>query len=232
MKKITCGIFMAMGFSSAFAAVDFYVGAGAGLNQFTAKRNIIVADAITPSDKNVINQHNVGNGLIGNVFFGVRYFINPFSLSGEIDGQLSNAEITGSDSSYLLLGFPTGMKIKKNGSIRLSVLPGFNLTDKTSVFARLGYARTRFSFASTDSSGGEFIPNGEVKETLSAYVLGMGMDTEVTDSVRARFEYNYSRYQETNLPASGTTAGNFIVSGSIRPIDHQVAVSFIVKLPV
>ncbi len=118
-------------------------------------------------------------GVPVSVFAGYGGVINQnFYLAGELTGTLATGEISNQGAVKTSYGF--------GGSI----LPGVMLSDHTLAFARVGVVRTHFSqvrvpttSTSRDQTGGQF---------------GLGMQTNVTQNIDLRGEYDFIAYRSIN----------------------------------
>jgi len=72
--------------------------------------------------------------------------------------------------------------LKSGAGYGISVLPGVMVSDRTLVFARLGFVRTRFN------------PTGLPEKTVRGDQIGLGMQTELTPNWDLRTEYSYTSY--------------------------------------
>ena len=104
-------------------------------------------------------------GVPFNVLAGYGGVINQnFYLAGEFNATLFNAEMNNNYGN-----------IKTSYSYGLSAIPGLMLSDHTMLFGRAGLLQSRFS-TNTSRTGG---------------VLGLGLQTLLTQDVDIRGEYNY-----------------------------------------
>jgi opacity protein-like surface antigen len=110
-------------------------------------------------------------GLPVKLFAGYGSDINEtLYLGGEVTATLGSAEISNKNH------------MKTNYGIGLSVMPGVMLNDNTMAYGRGGFVRTRFSNVNKMSTGG---------------LLGLGLQTAMTQHVDLRGEYAYTTYANT-----------------------------------
>lgn len=119
-------------------------------------------------------------GVPFNVFAGYGGVVNQnFYLAGELDANVGTAEISNKSSG-----------LKTTYSYGASVLPGVMLSDRTLAFARVGVVRAHFTSPSNNSTGGE---------------VGLGMQTNLTQNLDLRGEYNYISYRSINVAGLSTS---------------------------
>lgn len=120
------------------------------------------------------------NVLLG--FGGLVY--QNFFLGGELTGTLYTADISNQGA------------VKTNYGIGFSLLPGIELCDHTLLFARLGAVRTHFSRVR--------VPTTSTTANLTGGQFGVGMQTNITQNIDIRGEYDFVAYG--NLNAGGYSA--------------------------
>lgn len=121
----------------------------------------------------------VYRGIPAKAFLGLGGTINDdFYLAGEATATLGNFEISNKN------------KMKTSYGYALSVLPGLMLNDNTVAFARAGFTRIRFTNVNKMSSGA---------------IVGLGMQTSMTQHVDLRGEYDYSSYSKVGGISSPRT---------------------------
>lgn len=126
---------------------------------------------------------NIGNGSAGfyrgvpvNLFVGYGGVINQsFYLAGELNGTIGTGELT-----------QNGNNIKSTYGYSLSILPGVMLNERTLAFARAGLVRTRFSVGNMDTGG----------------QIGLGLQTNVTQNIDVRGEYDFTAYRSASVVAA------------------------------
>lgn len=111
-------------------------------------------------------------GMPFTVFAGYGGQVNQnFYLAGEIFWKIGTAEF--SDNNNLKTSYGYGA----------SILPGVMLSDSTLAFLRLGVIRDHFSNGNSTRTGGQ---------------AGVGLQTNVTQNVDVRGEYDYTSYSSFN----------------------------------
>lgn len=115
-------------------------------------------------------------GVPFNVFVGYGGILSEtFYIGGELDSTLWNATIN--ESGHM----------KSTYGIGLSILPGVMLNETTLGFVRLGVVKTKFSELNSWKTGAEF---------------GAGMQTNVTQNIDVRGEYDYYAYKAATFNGS------------------------------
>lgn len=99
-------------------------------------------------------------------------------LGGEVGATLGNFEMNNKN------------KMKTSYGYNLSVMPGLILNDNTTAFGRVGFARTRFT---------------NVSKLTNGAVLGLGLQTNVTQHVDLRGEYDYTAYSSVGVISAPRT---------------------------
>lgn len=115
-------------------------------------------------------------GIPVNVFLGfANLTAQGMYLAGELTGTLGTGEAT------------SNLGVKSSYGYGASILPGVLLSEHTLAFARAGVVRSRFSSASSMSTGGQ---------------LGVGLQTSLTQSLDVRGEYDYTSYSSVSKVGS------------------------------
>ena len=111
-------------------------------------------------------------GMPFTVFAGYGGQINQnFNLLGEVFWKIGTADISNHD------------RLKTSYAYGVSVLPGVLLSESTVGYVRLGIVRTQFTDANSTRTGAQ---------------LGAGLQTNVTQNVDVRGEYDYYSYSSFN----------------------------------
>lgn len=120
----------------------------------------------------VINPAGNYRGIPFSVFAGYGGVLDQnFYLAGEAFGTIGTAEITNNYGLKTTYGYGA------------SIVPGVLLSDHTVAFGRAGVVRTRFTDANTTRTGGQ---------------VGFGLQTNLTQNVDFRTEYDYTSYGTFN----------------------------------
>ena len=217
--------------NSSYADLDLYAGLGGGLNIFTPKRKVV--DTINPPASPITTKYNDDSGLGANltIFAGVKEkFFNAYTLAGELSGSLSSTQAEAKIYKYAQLNNNAVSRITNKGNFTVSLLPGYYINQTTEGFLRLGLSRGRFEAKSSAQSGGDLIATGDTSRWLSGYVLGAGLETAITPCIKARAEYDYSKYrsfsQSSVLP--DTINPNLdLIQSTVTPRNHAVTLSVV-----
>lgn len=135
--------------------------------------NTNTSSSVTTSSVPVpVNPPGNFRGVPFQVFAGYGGQINQnFYLAGEVFWKVATAEI--SNNSGLRTSYGYGA----------SIMPGVMLCDNTFAFVRAGVIRDHFSNADSTRTGGQ---------------LGLGLQTNVTQNIDVRGEYDYTAYGSFN----------------------------------
>lgn len=130
---------------------------------------------------------------------------SPLSLVAGYGGSMSDCYyLAGELNAVLLTGSLSGDGLLKSTySYGFSVLPGYYLGLRTFSFLRMGVVRTRFSTAGESSTGG---------------LMGLGMQTGITQNLDVRGEYDFVAYSAFNTYA-----------GSVAPRQDGAMLSLVYK---
>lgn len=135
-------------------------------------------------------------GIPFNVFAGYGGVLGQsFYLAGEIFGTVGTSNI--SDDTQMKTSYGYGA----------SVIPGLMLCDNTLVYARAGILTSRFPNNNESQNGGQ---------------VGVGMQSNLTQNVALRGEYDFVAYQAKNYNLGVTTA-------SVAPRSDQFSLGLVYK---
>jgi outer membrane immunogenic protein len=164
----------------------FFIGAGINYDSYEVQAQ----DVFNAGDK---FDGLSGNGVGGSIFAGYDLPLAHNIFAGVEGGvDLSDASTSASD------GVDT-VKVSAEETWRLSARLGAMVNSNTGVYARLGWAHTRFKTA---------IDGVKVDSTHeSAFVYGAGLETRVAKNTSIRVEYLREEYGSGDLGA-GTDVSN------------------------
>lgn len=115
------------------------------------------------------NEAGFFRGIPVNLFAGYGGFISQgFYLAGELFATLATSPIDDSND------------VKTSYSYGFSIIPGVLLSEHTMGFARLGLLRSHFTSVNSNAVGTQ---------------VGLGMQTNLTQNVDVRGEYDYTAYR-------------------------------------
>ena len=123
-------------------------------------------------------------------------------MAPELNFGYSNADGGVSDSGG---GSSFSYEVEAKQTYGLAALAGYNITDATSVYGRLGYQWTKFE--ATDSASGIGFPSISESEskTFGGVRVGVGMETAVAENVALRLDWSYTDYSSESFDESGDT---------------------------
>lgn len=189
MKNIRTGLItvaLMLVASSAFAdnaSGGAYVGGGIGLYNGSIK----ISNAGAYMN---LGTSSTDAGL--NLYGGYKFIMGKGSIAGEVS---YNSGI-GKDASINVPGVPSIVAtLKMTDNYSVSVMPGYNLTQDTTSYLRLGYTRAK----------GEMTYPTPGSHTFNGYVVGFGVDQAVSPNLSARLEYrmlDFSSYTDTGATTS------------------------------
>lgn len=200
--------------ATAQAAPEFFVGAQAGY------QNVDLEETDRLEGSNSSQSATVdfsSSGVTGGIFAGVKFNVTPrFYLAPEVNLGTSNAD--GGVSTSNSYDFSSGNVTDTGGrsesyeyeagrTYGLSVLAGYNLTEATSFYGRLGYQRTKikasynynesynyvnddFGFSDSDS----YSESDSESKTFGGVRFGVGMETAISSNVALRLDWSQTHY--------------------------------------
>lgn len=182
--------------ATAQAAPEFFVGAEAGY------QNIDMEASLSASN----NTFQYGgsedysmSGVSGGIFAGMKFNVNNrFYLAPEVNLGTSNAKggISYSESDISGYSYSESYELEAGTSYGLGLLAGFNVTEATSIYGRLGYQRTNFEL--TESSFNSFSGSESFSgdEDLNGVRYGVGIETALTPVVALRLDWSQTQYSD------------------------------------
>lgn len=186
------------------AATELFIGAEAGY------QNIDVENSAGYSDQ--FSQFNASTdtsltGMSGGIFAGVKYNIsNSFYLATEVNIGTSNAKGgTSLSNNYQGGSYSESAELEAGTSYGVGLLAGFNITEATSLYGRLGYQRTNFEL--TESYNDSFYGSESVSgdEDLNGVRYGVGIETALTPTVALRLDWSQTQYSDYSETYEGET---------------------------
>jgi outer membrane immunogenic protein len=164
--------------SAAFAGDGAYLGGVIG-------RDVGVTSTTFPAPGGGTLENGM-SGFAGGVFGGYGFDFDQFNVAAE-----AFANYSGSDGNTTA-GGAGNVKTAIQYNYGLAVLPGFKFTDETAMYGRLGFTRGAFR------ASGTLLP-ASVNADLNGLQLGIGIETTLSDTLTARGEYVYNKYQSTTV---------------------------------
>lgn len=189
-----------------------YIGADAGRSNSGLK----IYDASTSGTP----EYNYSlQGYTGGLHLGYRWQILPkFNLTAETFADTNTGEMNYRKTEYIL-DPPTTVsliKLREKNSIGLSLLPGFNITPSSNIYARLGIINSEFIKSSNDQTTPDF------KVGQHGVEIGAGYEMAVTTHWSVLGEYDHSKYATINT----RTNNNSLVSYSPEDNLYKVSVNY------
>ena len=169
MRKFVLALAASAAFATPAMAEPFsgpYLGAEFGLDNYEGQ----VEDLITAGDE---VDGLSGNGVVGGVFAGYDFAVGNAFFGIEGKASLSDAEALYSDGT-------DSLSIRAKESFGASVRGGRMVNDSTGLYARVGWANTKFkvNLSGTTESDSD-----------DGLVLGAGLETRVGAAASLRVEY-------------------------------------------
>jgi len=195
-KGILFGL-VVLSLSSQCWSRGFYAGLGVGPEYADFKQG---AHVVHPTDVDVKDTtHLSATGVFGSIFAGYRWNNKRYYLAGEVAGNASSAEFSSSNYEYVHKSF-TNTAYKIDNSFSVSVLPGLVLNATTFFYTRVGYITGNFKTHTQDTS------LANVDKYLSGFLIGFGVQNDISEKLAVRFEYSQANYQKTAFNVlDGTT---------------------------
>jgi len=215
--------------ATAQAAPEFFVGAQAGY------QNVDLEETDRSENSNFSRSATADfsvSGATGGIFAGVKFNVTPrFYLSPEVNLGTSNSDggVTTSESYDFSSGNITNTggssesyEYEAGRSYGLGVLAGYNLTEATSFYGRLGYQRTKFkasynydeSYNYVDgnfgfSDSGSFSDSDSDSKTFGGVRFGVGMETAISSNVALRVDWSQTHYSSETFNYGGGESTTF-----------------------
>ncbi len=175
MQKTTLCALLASTLAAPLAHADNFTGfyAGAALGSVNADHTLSIPG--TPIKQDLDSDSQTSFALLA----GYGMTINQFYLGGELDWRNG----LGESSATFLNG---EISTETDGTLGLSVLPGYLISDNLLVFARLAYLEGDMDFEVTNTTNGM-----SATETDSGNYTGWGLGGQyfVNDNLAIRLEY-------------------------------------------
>ncbi|HHF7372273.1 TPA: outer membrane beta-barrel protein [Legionella anisa] len=202
----------------------FYFGANVSADVTHLKTTMtdisLASGLVTRSGFNAMsNISSDGGGFLG---IGKR-FCNQFyaGLEAFFDVNDNNAKVEVFDANTNNIDglIKVNFYAKHTYDVGISILPGFFVNDRSLFYARVGFVNGEFEmkgsgFAVFPTSAGQQVPFNFSRNVYGAQ-LGAGLETQLSESVYLRAEWDFNRYksfQETVLKRTGQREGDLIFS--------------------
>lgn len=153
-----------------------YAGVEVGVDNYEVKGS----DVFVAGDK---ADGVSGNGIVGGIYAG---FDLPLSTS-LFAGIEANASLSGAKASYEDTANATELRIRAKETYGATVRVGAMVNDSTGLYARAGWANTKFKASLNGVSD---------SDRDDALVLGAGVETRVGANASVRVEYNRADYSD------------------------------------
>jgi len=176
MRNIVLALVASAAFATPAMAEPFsgpYIGAEVGLDNYEAQAEDVLAagDEIDGLS---------GNGVVGGVFAGYDFAMGNAFFGIEGKASLSDAEASYSDGT-------DSLSIRAKESFGATVRGGVMVNGSTGLYARVGWANTKFKVAANGVSD---------SDSDDGLVLGAGLETRVGSNASLRVEYARSDYND------------------------------------
>jgi outer membrane immunogenic protein len=196
--------------SSAWCQHGFYLGIGGGPDIADYKQSSTV---VSPRDFNVKDTtHLSGTGLFGSLFGGYAWNYRQLYLAAEANIFISSLDFQSSNSEFIHKNF-SNTDYKLQQGFGFSLLPGYQVTNTTLFYGRVGYSNDQFKISTTDVS------LANVNRNLNGLRLGLGVNQALSQNFSVRMEYGHVSYQSTSFT---TVDGTVTKSTKITPQTNQV----------
>ena len=129
-----------------------------------------------------------------------------FGYGGQIgyDFRLSPSVVLGAEvaltgrTGSTLLDNSSPLELKQGRTIAATARLGYLVGSNGLVYARGGYANTRYTLRDA---------NTDISENRDGFTVGAGYEQQLSRNVSARLEYAYSQFGDDNLPALAADLG-------------------------
>lgn len=215
----------------------FYMGLGASRDtaNFDSKGTFVANNnAIPPS---IISFDWATDGFDGDLFAGYNHiFLNSrHTLGAEIFGSLSSMNDDYNQNNTA--GITTNANVKLKNSYGISLIPGYLLSNDTTVYLRFGYINSAFSYEDNGNGvlgqpGSGAVLTGipaDISKRRTGVELGAGSLTMLSTHLALREEYDYARYAGLKTNQAVTTNPGIPGTGSvdIRPTQENFSLSLL-----
>lgn len=181
----------------------FHAGIEAGHDAYEVKAEDVL---IAGPDFTVSADGLSGNGLVGGVFAGYDFALtNSFFAGVEASINTSGAKISASATDGV---DSISAAVKARESLGLSARLGGMLNDSTGLYARLGWARTKFKVEFDGTTIGH--------DHQDAFQYGAGIETRIGDHASLRVEYTRLDYGSAGLNALFGVSGIHVNNDQVR----------------
>jgi len=222
MLRVTCPlVFGLISLLAPQANADFFLGAGLGSDtiDFQQRANVYQPGAF---GFNVIDKtHLSGTGVFGTIFAGYGYLKNKLYLAAELNANLSSTSFKSSNKEYVHANFSSTQYKIING-YGISLLPGYQYSENTLFYVRMGYINSKLVIRSTE-------PLIDNKSYLrDGFRVGLGIKQTLTKRVSVRMGYSQAQYVDTTLNLFDSTS--FVTKHTIiSPRQQLVELAIVVR---
>lgn len=217
--------FLAIGSVAATAAPVFdwtgcYVGAHVGA---------ATVRAFTATDfEGSGSAGNTGTGTIAGGQVGCNYQQSNWVVGVEGEGTWSNSSVT--NSLVLTPNDNLSLTTKNTSSFSIAARAGVAF-DRTLIYGKAGWTSGSFDFNSTLNCCLVALPDSRsASDTMSAFLVGAGVEHALTRNWTVKFEYNYSSFGSRNLNVGtepGVGGDPIFVSTSVKRQTFKVGVNYL-----
>jgi len=204
-----------------------YAGAAVGLASLTGKNNLTITrlvPALAVSATQVYNTNISDKNITGDVFLGYGKRIKCVWLAIEALGSLTSLnskdvlDISGENTQQSL-------SIKTTYAWGGAINLGYFINTHSKLYLKLGLEtrrfRTVFNGANVDDPN---IVNVNQKKNSTAFVPGVGLETDLCERLSLRGEYRVALHQTKTNTASDATAD--VTTIKVKPTIHYFNVGF------
>jgi len=203
----------------------FYFGPELGAMAYVVKHDTIANPPAPGTLRNKFSASLAGPSI--GLFAGYGYhFSNQFYLAGELDGRYSHVKKT----SQFQISTGAVSRIEENVPFQLtaSVLPGWQATPATLLYARFGLAVARYRYKSADAS--VYGVTSDFSKFLYGFVAGFGMESKLCDHGSLRMEYQYTVYHNFNKQSGSTPSFTGTTDSEFSPSSHGLMLSYVYRI--
>lgn len=173
-----------------------YIGAGIGPDTVDYKQqsHVVYFNPAQPTQGfNVIDRtHLSGTGVFGTLFAGYSVLHNALYLAAEINGNLSGSQFRSSNAEAIHGSYSSTVYKLKN-VFGISVLPGYQFSNTTLFYGRLGFADAKLRVVTSDTS----LQN--LNKWRGGFRWGLGGKQNINEQVALRLEYSQIWYKKANM---------------------------------
>lgn len=203
-----------------------YLGVNVGVNGYYVNQQSTTPNGLFPQTPAGASAQSTNNpiGVEGGLLLGYGYRLpHHFYLGSEIYGMLSSAHTN--TQSNLVVAPTTSVKQSMPGSYGLNIDPGIFLSKNTLLYFAVGPVASVFHSSAPTGDAALAGSSATFTKNVIGAKLGLGMETNLTQRVNLRLEYDHSFYPSFNETSTSPTQGQ--VNSHYQLSNNEMLLSFV-----